>query len=209
MSNHYQSVISLLKRGLPVEAQIILRSMIQVLIHLRLLQKDERYIDTLIVSERAEQLKLLNVYTEPANNDIFTPSNVHFETKKQLKKELNGFRKDKIERQAELADMKINYHYVYRILSDYEHSSLSSLEEYMDIQGGELMSFHLGYDFHEYPRIFYTSNNLLLSAADFIHDIFKDTFDEKRSLEFTEKLKYYHDKFVKLSGIDPDLAPND
>ncbi|MED4754977.1 DUF5677 domain-containing protein [Brevibacillus choshinensis] len=168
---------------MPVEAQIILRSMIQVLIHLRLLQKDERYIDTLIVSERAEQLKLLNVYTEPANNDIFTPSNVHFETKKQLKKELNGFRKDKIER---LAD-----------------------EEYMDIQGGELMSFHLGYDFHEYPRIFYTSNNLLLSAADFIHDIFKDTFDEKRSLEFTEKLKYYHDKFVKLSGIDPDLAPND
>ncbi|MDQ0195361.1 DUF5677 domain-containing protein [Paenibacillus wynnii] len=180
ISNHYQSVILLLKKGLSVESDILIRSMLETLLPLKLIVTDETFFKEFIRNDKASTYRLYNVILKEENKHLFNFISFEDEKKRdELMAEISPYYKDgkirtlSAEELAKRADMNLDYQLTYRYLSGYVHSSLETLEKaYLIIEDSELQAFNLGHNTQSFDRILFSVMYYILCSFDFMEQHF-------------------------------------
>ncbi|AJS59998.1 DUF5677 domain-containing protein [Paenibacillus sp. IHBB 10380] len=192
ISNHFQSIILLLKKGLSVEADILVRSMLESVIPIRLLVIDEKFFDEFVRNDKANKYSLYNVLLDKRNENVFEVAKIDATKRDELKDELSPFFKDgkirtfKTEELAIRSGMNMDYQLAYRYLSGYVHSSFDTLEKaYLIIEEGELVAFNYGHYTEPYPRILFSSMYFVLKAIEHVNEYFN--VDKKEEIEIIVK----------------------
>lgn len=78
VSNHFQSIILLLQKGLSVESDILVRSMLENIIPMKLLVVDDGFFDDYIRNAKASKYKLHKLILNKENEGIFRSSKEDF-----------------------------------------------------------------------------------------------------------------------------------
>lgn len=182
ISNHFQSIILLLRKGLSVESYILVRSMLESVIPLKLLVIEDGFFDEFIRNNKAKQYSQYNVILDKQ----FDVSEEDSISRDNLKSELLPHFKDgkirtfTIEELARRAEMNLDYQLAYRYLSGYVHPSVDTLNEaYLSVEGDGLIAFNYGHNVDPYRRILFSSMHFLLKAVEYVDH----QFDVKRKKE--------------------------
>jgi hypothetical protein len=202
VSNHFQSIILLLQKGLSVGSDILARSMLESVIPMKLLVVEDGFFDDYIRNSSANKLSLYNVVLDKHNKEIFGVSNEDSIARDKLKSELEPQFEDgkirtfKIEELARRAEMNLDYQLAYRYLSGYAHSNLDILEKsYLIVSDDGQIAFNYGHITEPYRRILFSSMYFLLIAVEHLNQ----QFDVKREKEieeyvnrFSREINYNH-----------------
>jgi hypothetical protein len=179
ISNHYQATIILLQKGLSVECDILVRSILESLIPLKLIVTDENFFAEFVRNDKASNYRLYNIMLDKQNSDVFTLSDDDLRKREELKEELtSAFKSGEIrtfsaEELARRAHMNMDYQLAYRYLSGYVHSSLEALSKaYLIIEEGELQAFNLGHYVAPYKRILFSAMYFSLQAFEHMENHF-------------------------------------
>lgn len=136
---NYQSVILLCERGMNAEARAMLRVMIETIVKLCAIAKDDRDHQKLtrdfVLEDQSEQLKLLRKFRNlhggqfPPNMDV----NELKRLERQLEKEKPTLKVRNKEEWAKEAGLHDWYLTAYAVLSASVHSDVKDLESYFDV----------------------------------------------------------------------------
>ncbi|NQX64636.1 hypothetical protein HQN90_00710 [Paenibacillus alba] len=200
ISNHFQSIILLLQKGLSVESDILVRSLMESVIPLRLIVTDDGFFEEFIRNDKANKYSLYNVMLNKQNADVFDSSGIDPATRDELKAELEPFFKDgkirtfSAEELARRADMNMDYQLAYRYLSGYVHSSLDTLEKaYLILEEKKLVAFNYGHYIEPYPRILFSCMYFVLKALEHVADHF--------NVDKNDQIEDCVNRLLKIKGL--------
>lgn len=195
ISNHFQSVVLLLKKGLSVEADIIIRSILETLIPLKLIVTDETFFMEFMRNDKANKYRLYNVMLSEGNKHLFNLTAEDERKKDELWAEISPYYKGgkirtlSAEELAKRAEMNMDYQLAYRYLSGYVHSSLDTLEKsYLIIDNGELQAINIGHYTKPFDRILYSVMYYIICAFDLMEQHFNTGLREQMG-EYVETLQ--------------------
>ena len=156
-----QAAIILVKLGLDADAQIILRSSFETLIHLVLCTQDEDASHTFLIRDHVNRLKTLKKARKRNDKDgvwadlkTFAEPEVIEELEEEIK--ISGFdpdefyRENSIKKLANKAKLNQLYDSFYTVVSDYVHTNPRALERYVaiDSEGNIDHLIHMPRDDH-------------------------------------------------------------
>jgi hypothetical protein len=194
VSNTFQAIVLLSKKGLAVECAILTRSLLEVVFPLKILSLEENFAQEFALIDKVKQLKLMNVILKDKElfSSLISQSQITEEDRDKLKKEItiNGIRDFSVEELAKRANMYSFYQLAYRCLSEEVHTTGRSLKSYVITdENGEIKMFENGpqvFDLHK----FNTASYCLLIAIDCINEIF--------NLKLEQEIKQYEEKITNL-----------
>ncbi len=190
--NGFQALVILARKGMGAEAEILLRTLLEALIILKLLCEDTAFSSEYARKDLLYRKKLLNA----AKNN---PHGI-FESTRELiakgmlddvLKEIGELKptEESIECLAKRAGLSAYYDSIYRITSGPCHTSPRSLERYVVAdEKGEIKSFNPG-PFHDIDTELHTSMVLVLVSTELMMKLFK--------IKEPESLTILRDKITK------------
>ncbi|WP_175532137.1 DUF5677 domain-containing protein [Paenibacillus sp. yr247] len=179
VTNCFQAIVLLSKKGLGIECAILTRALLEVTFPLKAIVESENFVEEFILTENWKRFKLMNVILNDKKSFSTIHSQISVEQKKELEEEIerNGYKDMSTEEIARRANMQTFYQTAYRNLSEDVHTTVRSLEAYVvtDEQGNITM-------FENGPQIFElkkhkTAIMCLLIAMDSLNDIFELKLD--------------------------------
>lgn len=193
ISNGFQAIVLLSKKGLGVECIILTRSLLEVTFPLRILSLEENFARQFVLTEKAKQLRLLNVIIN--NKEAFSPYISEFaeELRVQLRADIESkqIRTFTVEELAKRANMHHFYQLAYRHFSEEVHTTVKSLESYVvSDEHGYIQTFEKGPQLFEVNE-FNTAAFCLLIALESINDILQ--------MGLEAKIKSFEDRILGLS----------
>jgi len=181
---HYEAVIVLAGKGLNVPAEVALRALIEVLLTLAAVVKDndvlESYIKEDFVHRRNLTRKLRQVQ-DPAFARHVDPA-LEAELDRMIQE--TGARKLTLEFLAHKADMIEWYLIVYPLLSVAAHTKVRDLERYLTTKNAELLGFSFKRCDAELMGTFTTAGLAFILASDQVEAVFGRGFGEDRKVFF-------------------------
>lgn len=175
ISNCFQSIVLLSRKGLGVECVILSRSLLEVTFPIKILSMEESFAREFVLTEKAKQLRLLNIIL--SNKESFSPQVVEATEvlRAQLKAEISNhkIRSFTVEELAKKADMYHYYQRAYRNFSEDVHTTVKSLETYaIGDETGLILTFEKGPLAFEMSG-FITAAYCLLVALESMDEIFQ------------------------------------
>ncbi len=202
--NGFEATVILGAKGLLFEAKVVLRSVIETLLILKLLCKEEAFALEYLGSSKVQSLKWMNIAHE--SQDPNFESVRQYATPKvmeALRKEIeqHGLKKLEVEPIARRADLHYIYNSQYRLLSEQVHCLPISLDPFMVTnQEGELASFDWGPKHEDLDFIIFTNVQMLLIALVSVTKLF--------SLDKSGELKKIDDVLTALAPLLGKMKPD-
>jgi Family of unknown function (DUF5677) len=181
----YQGVVLLSERGLPCEARVLLRTLLEVTFRIVAIAKDKNVARAYALQDKIHRKKAVNKYklltkdfrdeaAEAELNDL--QSAVAQSIKDQDIKEL------KTVWFAQRADMMDFYNSAYAVLSDSVHVNVSSLESALHLdEDNNIDKFEYGPNDEDYDTHIVTAAEALLIALHAVYSIIDTKFVEQLS----------------------------
>jgi Family of unknown function (DUF5677) len=192
----YQSVIILGERGLPCEARVVLRTLLEVTFRIVAIAKDKNVARAYALEDKLHRKKFINKYkllsnefrdeaTDAVLNDL--QSTLAQSIKDQDIKEL------RTQWFAQRADMMDFYNSAYAVLSDSVHVNVSSLESALNLdKHNNICKLDYGPNDEDFETHLLTSSEALLIALHAVYSIIDTEFAAQLG-SAREELKLLHD----------------
>lgn len=200
MHKSFQAALILLKKGLSNEAKILLRSILEKLIYIKCVEKDEIYFKIMAFFELKEQLSIVNMIQsgqiKNENTDIakiearleMTKNKVVSEIQQKLGQQYTErkiSRKFRIRTMAEIAGMAQEYRLMYKALSGHVHPSIGTwVSEFYKDSGFEYDLNATDKDVSQYVQ---SLSDLLIRASETILNHFELDTSELKKIAQEEK----------------------
>lgn len=199
--NGFQAMVLLARKGLRIESEILLRTILEALFILKLVCSDEEFHRKYISRDALQRKKLLNI-AQTNDYQVFeaTRKLITEEFMKEIDEEVASsgvsegeFAVEQIAKRAKMHDL---YESVYRIASDPVHTSIRSLSDYVKADpAGNIVSFYSG-PLPDVSRDVDTALTILINAVDLLDHLFGfakspelEELTNKIVLRRTEKMK--------------------
>jgi hypothetical protein len=191
-TNTFQSVILLSRKGLAADCGTLTRSLMETVIPLKLIAQEQGFAWDFVRYEKRKRQKLINVILKDSDTFGEIANQVSEGIRDSLKKEIEeeDIPELKIEDLAKKAGMTTFYQLAYRQLSEDAHTTIWSLNRYLNIdQEGNVTELDNG------PQIFgatdfRTAAYCILIALDSVNEIFK--------LESDSELKGFETRLLAI-----------
>jgi len=193
---HFQAIVVLTERGMLYEAQIILRTLIEVLFSLVSLAKNHEMGQEFLKDDKVQQLKMLNTYRNLPKNlkEITEEQKSHLDDLvENLKCEIckNKYKELKTTEIAHKAGMSDFYNTIYAILCSTVHARIRDLESQLLLDSDqEVKQLNWGPDTSGLDNVLLAANESLLISIDQVNALF--------DLNFGERLALLHSKFKQI-----------
>lgn len=196
----FQAALILLKKGLSNEAKILLRSILEKLIYIKCVEKDEIYFKIITLLGLKEQLAIVKMIKsgqiKNENMDIAkietclnaTKDRIISEIQQELGQEYTWKKiksEFKIRTMAEIAGMTQEYHFMYKALSGQVHPSIGTcVSEFSKDNGFEYDLNATDKDVSQYVQ---SLSDLLIRASETILNHFDLDTSELKKIAHEEK----------------------
>ena len=203
--NGFQASIILLRYGLTIESNLILRCLLETFIVLKNIGEKKGFVKDYIESDKRNRLKFMNVFN---NNDNESFQDIKkYATKKRRGELKNEIEREKIEKLnweelAKKVGLKDYYDTVYRFTSAISvHPTPRAIEQYLITDEKQnIISFYLGPREKEIPIVLITEAKILLYTLELMLKLFNiEKLDNIKNFE--NKLKKLNTKYQKNYNI--------
>lgn len=136
--SNYQGVILLCERGMRVEAETVLRAMVEALFSLCAIAKNQGLAVDFVREDQIRRLKFIDKYRKLHGKlpEHCNPEKIEM-LEKELKEEKQGIRGRSTEEWAKEAGLHDWYLSAYAVLSDSVHPKVREMERYLVLNGKE------------------------------------------------------------------------
>ena len=179
----YQCIILLEKIGLEDEAKIILRCMLEKLILMVAIEKDDKNLEKINNNYLFECKKVI----QKANRGEKGLEEIK-EKNLSLTNSMKVAKNTKICEFAKLAEMEEEYNLVYNVLSNYVHNDLQTLDEINIYEDDEISEISVAPCCNDFKIIMHTAINFMVRALAIIAKYFK--IDEEQYEHLTKKINF-------------------
>lgn len=168
--NGFQAIYILAKFGLLIEAEILLRSILEALFLLKITCEDSNFIPEYVKTDDAQRLKFMTIAKN--NPDPVLDSLRDYATKEKMEELKNKITQEnikelQIKELAKRANMCKQYETTWRLLCSPVHSSPRSLQKYVTVDNkGDINSFLWGPITDDIDSVLLTSAEILFGATD-------------------------------------------
>jgi hypothetical protein len=192
----YQATVILGERGLPQEAQVMLRTLLEVTFKVAAIAKDPKYAIEYIrtgIANRENLLKKFNKLSPTPDRVAAQEDNASLldSMTKMIKEQ--KIADGKVEKYAEAGGLSDLYYSAYTVLSQHVHVNVGTLEDTLDLDDeGNLVGMKYGF----------SDENLdhhLLAAAEALIITLRATFSVV-SVSTADEIHAIHDEFIAVHG---------
>lgn len=191
--SHSQAIVLLMERGMLYEAQIILRTLLEVVFSLIALSKNPALGHEFLKDEKIQELKRYNISKNlPKNLKQNDKDQQNYIDKliEELKFEIckNNYKELKTEYIAQKAGMTNYYNLIYSRLCSTVHARIRDLENQLilDDDKEEIKQLNWGPDVSGIGGVMLPTYEVLLMSMIHVNDLFKLSFKEKIESLFSE-----------------------
>jgi hypothetical protein len=200
--NGFQASLILGRFGLTLEAEVVLRSMLETLFLLKACIEDEDFMQEYIKSDDARRLKIMNV-AHKYPDWIFKATRKYATEKRRRelreKVKSEGIIELKTWEMAKKAKLESLYDSVYRLLSDVVHSGPKSLGSYTEVdETGKIKVIGVLPKDKDLDFVFVTAGEIMLLTLNSIFPLF--------SLDKKQEMEIFQLRFQKLVERETPLA---
>lgn len=169
----FQASVIICERGMPLEAQIILRTILEITFKIGAIASDEksmqRFIGEGLINKKGKYKKLKKLTSSDFQNEIEDISKHHQELEKRI--ELEGIKEFNTYEFSQKAGLENFYHSAYSILSDAVHSTINTLEKSLNLDdNGNLISLNYGFSDENLDDYVFTACESLIISLRFVSE---------------------------------------
>lgn len=183
----FQASIIICERGLPLEAQVLLRTVLEVTFKIVAIANDEEvaqlFIGEGLINKRKKYEKLRKLNSTDFQGELDEMSEAHKVLAEKIKTE--GIRELTTFEFAKRAGLENFYHSAYSVLSDAVHSSVNTLDGTLDLDAqGDLVGLKYGFSDDDLnDHVFTACEALMISLKAALSVIGPDLVEEVQELQ--------------------------
>lgn len=194
----YQSVVLLAERGLPSEAQVVLRTLLEVTFRIVAIAKDKDVGPAYVLEDELHRRKFINKYKllgEEIRTEVSEAVLNDLQAAIKQKIKAHDIKELKTQWFAQRAGLESFYNSAYAVLSESVHVNSRSLQSALNLdENDNLVGLSYGPDDRDLDDHIYTAAEALLLSLRAIHSVI-DTDYASQIEQLQEELKNEHHAF--------------